>query len=155
MAGGFDTFICDNLCLMGSLVWMRKHTTGLVLEEQIAKMVGEVLLRQGKQVRLVEQRKQIPCGHPTAQLLAGRALMEGVLPAAYVRDALVAWADHARLSQADAPFPELCPRTLWSFQGAFTRFSQKLRPHQQIPAAVKIGNFFDAAHQRVNEITGH
>lgn len=132
-AGG-RIFICDNLMATGDVVVMRKHTIGFDLQAEIAQMTGRVISFCKTGDLLVQRQEKLALPDHEAFSIVGDALIQDFMPASAVREAGQIY--------ARAEYEDLKPRTLWGLHNAFTRQVQKLAPASQLPAVVKIGQFF-------------
>lgn len=134
LAGGAGVFVCENFMVNGEVVIMRKHTTGLQLEQEINKMVGKSLEVCKANEALISRQEALSIDDAQAFNLLGEALVSNLLPAAKVREAGDLY--------FKAELEDVKPRSLWGLHSAFTREVQNLNPGRRVPTTVEIGKFF-------------
>ena len=125
MAFGSSVFVCDNLCLHGEVVRMRKHTTNVIsdLEEMILTGVYRARTSFHGAVDDARRMKTIEVNNNGAFRALGHLFGHKVLSPRQMPVALKEW--HKPSHQ------EFEPRTLWSLYNAATE-ALKMSPPQSI-----------------------
>ena len=117
---GNVVFVCDNLCLRGDFIVMkRKHTSGLDLVSEINGGFDRFLTESGRLVTNVEQwqNREVSDGGARDFIFRG-AIDEKAFPVTRLPDIWDVWSDP---TNAADPRPECEPRTLWGLHNSVTR----------------------------------
>lgn len=114
IVAGSQVFVCDNLSFSGEVAIARKHTRNILAElpERIAKGIDRITGHWDFHRKRIERYRMSPMGDTEAHDLMIRAVDMEVCANSYIPKVLQEWREPRH--------EEFRPRTLWSFQNAFT-----------------------------------
>lgn len=135
ICAGLSVLVCDNLAFRGDMIALRrKHTSGLLLREELA---GAVLRFQDHFGRLsgeVITLKERCLTDIEAKALMHDAFAKGIMPLRFLPE----------VSQTyfEPQIPEFEPRNAWSLHNAFTGVAKEMPMSTRLPAIQALGRMF-------------
>jgi hypothetical protein len=133
---GYRVMVCDNLAFHGDFTPLSaKHSKKFSLVDSIAIGVDRMQRNFDPMRQQVERWKESQLSDDSAKLLIYRAFIEGELeiPRHLARD--------VHREYFNPVIPEFAPRTMWSFENAFTAALKTLDPVPFFRATAKLGTF--------------
>ena len=137
MVVGATVFVCDNMCMSGDeIVLRRKNTIRLKLPMLVAKGLEKFLERTTIFGRRITYMKDYGLSGDNAKALLFDVFNKGVLPKSMMQTV-------ARLYLSPLEEHLDCrPRSLWGLNNACTRALKSLKPASQFDAAARVGAHF-------------
>jgi hypothetical protein len=135
ICAGLSVLVCDNLAFRGDMIALRrKHTSGLLLREELA---GAVLRFQDHFGRLsgeVTALKERRLADMEAKALIHDAFANGIMPLRFLPEVSAAY--------FQPRLPEFEPRTAWSLHNAFTGVAKEMPISTRLLAIQELGSMF-------------
>jgi hypothetical protein len=135
ICAGLSVFVCDNLAFRGDMIALRrKHTSGLLLREELAGAVvrfEDHFRRLAGEVTTLKERR---LADVEAKALLHDAFANGIMPLRFL----------PAVSQAyfEPHVPAFEERTAWSLHNAFTGVAKAMPMTTRLPAIQALGRMF-------------
>jgi hypothetical protein len=124
---GVELMVCTNGCMSGEQIATRKHTNGFdIYEWANDQAIGGFVESCNKQVQFIESLRETECSDKQADAAIVRALREGWMPAARVRDVAREW-ENPVFDTKDFPL-----NTAYKLYGDFTHVAQECNADTQL-----------------------
>ena len=135
ICAGLNVLVCDNLAFRGDMIALRrKHTSGLLLREELAGAVLRFQDHFGRLAGEVTTLKERRLADMEAKALMHDAFAKGIMPLRFLPDVSAAY--------FEPRIPEFQPRTAWSLHNAFTGIAKVMPMPTRLPAIQALGRMF-------------
>lgn len=134
LIAAMQIFVCENGAFSGEPIVWRKHTSGLVIMDEINAGVDKTVLRFGNLSNRVEQLKALPLTDVEAKALVIDSVKKGVIAKTLIMDVVKEW--------EEPQHPEFEPRNMWSLHNSYTEVFKTLRPNIAMDNAIELGRMF-------------
>lgn len=139
IAAGQRVFVCDNLCFSGDMIALkRKHTTGLVLKNELEVAIIRYLDQVATLVWKTDKARENGLPDAYAKELIFDQFAKGVVPVRLFPKVVANYFSPAEEAE------DCQGRTLWSLHNSFTREVKNLSPAVRFRATARLGKLLDA-----------
>src|SRR3989442_11572754 len=144
ICAGLSVFVCDNLAFRGDLIALkRKHTSGLILREELTLAVIRFQEHFGRLVGEIQDLKKRALGDIEAKALIHDVFAEGLMPVRLLPDVSRAY--------FEPQLAEFEPRNAWSLHNAFTGLAKEMPMPTRLPAIQAVGKLFGMSADKPRE----